>query len=287
MKKVVKITERDLNRLIKKILHEQSLGQSYDKGKSMGYVSGQQAQQAVKRIASDVASVGKQVAIKIGKTLVYVVLMPVAIVGGVLWLIGKGVYKVSVAVHNALIKLLSTVKGVVISAATELKEIAINTLTAAGIMLDKGLKYVSAQLKNLKDYTISIVKWIVGQMKQFGVQVYAAFLVGLGNIKEIAAQVESFLASEWKNIQAQVGMAWDKAKGYGTQIMSGIKSGVQNLAQKGKQAAGKLSDYAGRASGFLQGMLAEMFSRYLSFIGDSPIEILNEAKLYNNNKVLL
>jgi hypothetical protein len=117
--KVVRLTESDLVRIIEKVISEQgTVGTNFQQGVQSGAQAGQQARQVVNKVAGDVAQgakkVGtaavqagvatlqgaKQVAITIGKVTFYAI-----ITGGVVvFMIGKGIYKVSAAVGNAIIK---------------------------------------------------------------------------------------------------------------------------------------------------------------------------------------
>jgi hypothetical protein len=133
MKKLVRLTESDLVRIIEKVISEQdTVGGNFQQGVQSGQQAGQQARQVVNKVAGDVAQgakkVGtaavqagvatlqgaKQVAITIGKVTFYAV-----ITGGVVvFLIGKGIYKVSAAVGNAIIKFLAATGKATVSAAT-------------------------------------------------------------------------------------------------------------------------------------------------------------------------
>jgi hypothetical protein len=288
MKRTLHLSESELITLIQKIINEQqTMGQSYEKGKQTGTATGQQARQSVNKAAMEVAKVGKQVVIKIGNTVLTVVTYSAA----VLWLIGDTIYKVSAAVSQQLIKLLSATGKVVVGAAQSLGQGVLNAMRKADIAVDKGGQFVGKQLQSMADSTVNAAKWLLTQCKQLGVKAWAGILAGASKIEGIKDQLAGWLASQWKSIQNQVGVAWDQAKNMASGAIQSAKAGVQSAASNikaGAQAIGnKVADYAGRASGFLQGFLNEMFKRIFSYQSNTVIGVLTESSKFNNRRIIL
>ena len=62
MKKLVRLTESDLVRIIEKVISEQdTVGGNFQQGVQSGQQAGQQARQAVNKVAGDVAQGAKKV----------------------------------------------------------------------------------------------------------------------------------------------------------------------------------------------------------------------------------
>ena len=140
MKKIVRLSESDLERLIQRVVLEQNqtASQSYQQGKTTGQAAGQQARQAVNKVASEVFQGAKQVVITIGKTVITVILMA----GYTIYLIAKGYYKVGMAIHNAIVKFLSASGKAVIKAATAVEQKSIDTLNSMKVGFEKGKNFV-------------------------------------------------------------------------------------------------------------------------------------------------
>ena len=316
MKKLVRLTESDLVRIIEKVISEQdTVGGNFQQGVQSGQQAGQQARQVVNKVAGDVAQgakkVGtaavqagvatlqgaKQVAITIGKVTFYAV-----ITGGVVvFLIGKGIYKVSAAVGNAIIKFLAATGKATVSAATAVGQKALGGLQAAGIAIGKGAQFVAQQLGQMKDSTVSFVKWMINQFKQFGTAAWAKILVAASQVKEWGSAVAGFLKQSWNTIANKVGVAWDQAANWASgklnQIKQGVqtaasavKSGVKNAASAVKSGvqnvANSAANVAGNVWGGVKGFFTEMFERYLAFEGTNILEIISEAAAYNGKSIL-
>jgi len=295
-RKVVHITESQLKRLIEKVIEEQAvsntdgnfhMGQSYRQEVPGSKASGKAAQQAVANAAAEVARAGKQVLIKIGNITIKVITYGAAVI----WLIGKGVYKLTAAIANSLVKLISATGKVVVNTATALDTMAIKTLTSVGIAVEKGAKWVGQQLNSLKDSTISVAKWLIGAMKQFGAKVWAKVLAGAAAIAGVGQQLGSWLQSQWTSIQKEIGVAWDQAKSWASGALKSAGQAISKAASNVKQGvanvANTVAGAAGKAAGWLQGFLSELFNRFVSFKGDDMISILSEARQYNGKAIVL
>lgn len=295
-RKVVHITESQLKRLIEKVIEEQAvsntdgnfhMGQSYKQSAQSTQASGKAAQQAVANAAAEVARAGKQVLIKIGNITIKAITYGAAVI----WLIGKGVYKLTAAIANSLIKLITATGKAVVSAATALDTMAVNGLRAAGIAIEKGAKWVGQQLNSLKDSTVAVGKWIIGAMKQFGAKVWAKVLAGAAAIAGLGQQLGGWLKSQWTSIQKEVGVAWEQAKSWASGALKSAGQAISNAASNVKQgvanAANTVASAAGKAAGWLQGFLSELFNRFVSFKGDDMISILSEARQYNGKAIVL
>lgn len=295
-RKVVHITESQLKRLIEKVIEEQSvsntdgnfhMGQSYKQGAQSTQASGLAAKQAVVKAAGEVAKAGKQAIIKIGNVTITAITYGAAVI----WLIGKGVYKLTAAIANSLIKLITATGKVVVGAATVLGTAAINGLKAAGIAIEKGAKWVGQQLNSLKDSTVAVGKWLIGVMKQFGAKAWAKVLAGAAAIAGLGQQLGGWLQSQWTSIQKEIGVAWNQAKSWASGALKSAGQAISNAASNVKQgvanAANTVAGAAGKAAGWLQGFLSELFNRFVSFKGNDMMSILSEARQYNGKAIVL
>lgn len=292
MARKVVLTETQLKKLIDKVIAEQAtgefnVGQSFTKGRQSTVSSGKQAQQAVVAAAGEVAKAGKQVLIKIGNITIKAITYGAAVV----WLIGKGVYKLTAAIANSILKLITATGKAVVSAATALDMAAVNTLRTVGIAIEKGAKWVGQQLTSLKDSTIAVVKWVIGAMKQFGAKVWAKVLAGAAAIAGVGQQLGQWLGSQWSTIQKEVGVAWDQAKSWASGALKSAGQAISNTASNIKSgvanAANAVAGAAGKAAGWLQGFLSELFNRFVSFKGEDMMSILSEARQYNGKTIVL
>ena len=288
MKKVIRLTENDLNRIVRRVIKEQStVSSSFQSGQKTGQAAAQATKQAVGQAAQEVMKVGKQTIFTIGRVTFTVIIYGTAVV----WLIGKGVYKLTKEVSDALIKLLTSTGKVVVGKVTYLTEQTTNSLKSAGIAIDKGSQYVTQQLTNLKDSSVQIAQWVIGQGKQLGDKVYASVLLGASKIKSLSDILGNWLGGQWETIQNQIGQSWSQAKSTASKAYQGAKSAVQNVGSKIGQTASGIaqgaSQVAGNVSGFLGGLMREMFERFLSFEGYSTIDILFESRKFNNKSIIL
>lgn len=303
MGKNIKLTESELQRIIEKIIEEQNLnmGQEFQQKRQSSdqaaYAAKQAAKQAIGKAVNtgvkavgdasiEVAKFGKQVVVTIGKVVFNVVIYGSAIV----FLIGKGVYKVTAAIGNALLKFLSSTGKATVSGATAISKAGLATLTAAGIMVVKGAKYVGAQLNSLKDGSISIVKWILNQFKQFGTMVWGKVLIAATSVREWAGALGGWIKQQYETIAKQVGVAFNDAvsgvKKIGQKVSAAVGDAANTVKGVASNIANKAAGYAGSAVGAIQGFLREFFERYNSFKGTDSLTILSESIKYNGLEIL-
>jgi hypothetical protein len=301
MGKTVKLTEGELKRIIEKIISEQqqlAVGQNFQQGQQVGQVAGQQARQAVNKAVKtgaqavqnasvQVAKFGKQVVVTIGKVAFNVVIYGAATV----FLIGKGVYKVSAAIGNALLKFLAASGKAVVSGATSIGNAALSGLKAGGIAIEKGAQFVGTQLSGLADSGMSIVKWVLNQFKQFGVAVWGSLLIGATKVKEWAGALGAWIKQQYDTIAGQIGVAFNDAvsgvKAIGSKVAGAVSTGVNAVKGAATNIANTASKYAGKAMGAIQGFLQEFFERFNSFKGVDSLTILSESVKYNGLTILL
>jgi len=301
MGKTVKLTEGELKRIIEKIISEQqqlAVGQNFQQGQQVGQVAGQQARQvvnkavktgaqAVQNASVEVAKFGKQVVVTIGKVAFNVVIYGAATV----FLIGKGVYKVSAVIGNALLKFLAASGKAVVSGATSIGNAALSGLKAGGIAIEKGAQFVGTQLSGLADSGMSIVKWVLNQFKQFGVAVWGSLLIGATKVKEWAGALGAWIKQQYDTIASQIGVEFNDAvagvKNMANKAASSVKSGLQKAGQVGANIANSVSNTAGKIWGGMKGFLQEFFERFNSFKGTDTLTILSESVKYNGLTILL
>jgi hypothetical protein len=303
MKKIVRLTESQLKDLINKVIVEQdlALGQNYQKGLQTGTAAGQIARQVVNKATASAANLGKEVVITIGKTVLTIVVGA----GYAIFLIGKGIYKVTQSIGNAIIKFLSSTGRATIKTANKLGSVALSGLQSAGVSINKGLDAIKQQINSIKDSSMAVVKWVIGLFKSMGVVIWAKILVSASQIKEFGQEINGWLKQQWSSIQNQVGVTWDKASSWATGAINkaastvkqgvstaanAVKQGVSTAANAIKQGAtnytNKVSNVAGNTWGAIQGFLNEMFERLLSFKGTTTDQILSEAVKFNGKSIL-
>lgn len=299
MKKVVRITESELKKIIQNIIEEQNLAvsQNFQKGQQSGIQAGQQARQVVNKAiqkageniqagALSVAKAGKQVIVTIGKTTFTILTYGAAVV----FLIGKGIYKVGAAIGNAILKFLSAVGNATVSAATAIGQSALNGLKTAGIAIEKGAQWVGQQLSSLADSGVSMIKWILGQFKALGAVAFAKVLLAANSVKEFGASVGNWIKQQYDSISASVGKKWDDAvagvKQGWESAKSGMKSAYDSVSSTAANIGNKASEYAGNAWGAIKGFLSEFFERFISMENKSNVTLLSEMVNYNGKSIL-
>lgn len=277
----------ELHNNFKSTINEQNA--AYAAGQKIGGQAAKATKQAIKGVANDVYNTLKQITITIGN----VVITLIVGTGVVLYLIAETFHKVGVAASNALIKLLTATQKVVVGAAQALKNDVIQKLTAAGVLLDKGLQFVKQKLTSMKDNIIGVAKWCISQMKQFGFKIYAQILVGASQIKEFGAQIANWVSSQWGTIQDKIGIAWNQAKNMGMQAIQNVKQKVQKGVQQVKQGikqgvqnvGNKIAKGAGAVTGFVKGIF-EYFERLFSFEATDTMGLLRECMKYNGREII-
>ena len=288
-KKVIRLTESELRKMIENIIEEQTLGSTFTQAQIPAFNVGQQARKAVNQAAINAVKGLKETAIVIGK----VTFTVVAIGGFMLFLVGAAVYKVTQVVGNAIIKLISATGRAVVKGATALGNLTIQAFNKAGLALEKGMDYVGQKLSALKDTSIGIAKWVIEQFKQFGTQVWAKILVAASGVKEFGSMLANYLKNSWATIQNQIGVAWEQASSWAKNAYNSAVQGVKNTASKigsavsntANNLAQSAASAAGKTWGAIKGFLSEMYSRYVSF-SDDTTSILSEAVALNGKVIL-
>lgn len=292
MAKVIRLNENDLTKIIKRVIEEQGLavGQNFQTGQQQTFQAGQQAKQKVKQAVSagakSIANAGKQVLVTIGK-----VSFTILVIGGAaIYLIGKGLYKVNMAINNAIMKLISAVGNATVSAATAISQATTNALKSAGIAIEQGVDYITKALIQRADDGIKIIKYVIGLFKGLGVMAYAKVLLAANSIQEIAKAAGQWLKEQYNSIASQVGKSWDEAVGWAKQGLQNVKAGAQNLANKVQNKAtgfvNKAANVAGQAWGAIKGFMNEFFIRLISMENKSSMILMREMKYYNNKSIL-
>lgn len=292
-RKIIHLTESDLRKLISKIIEEQSVSTSFNQGKQMGMVQGQQARQAVNQAAIAVSKGMKETTITVGKFSFKVIIYGAVVV----FLIGKTLFKIQQAAANAILKFLSATGKSVVKQYTQATQATLDSLKLAGIAIEKGSQYVGQQFASLRDQTVSVAKWSVNLFKQFGSQTFAKVLIAAAGIKEFSSMLGDFLKTSWSSIQNQIGVTWENASNWAkgafksaaqkvqntaSQLGQSVARGVQNTASQLGQSVAK---GVGNVVGGIKGFLSEMYERYISF-STNTISILSEAKSYNGKLIL-
>jgi hypothetical protein len=285
---MARINEKQLDNLIRTIVLEQ-LAQSYQQGQKVGQQAGQQVRQGVVKAGQQVgqavqsgaawaANTLKQTIVTIGK-----ITFTVVIIGGtIIYLIGKGVYKVSQSVHNQIMKILSSLGAITMTGVTAVSKTTMNALNAAGLAIQQGQQAFMNNVNKLADNTVNTMKWLLEKVSQYGAKKYAQALAAAAKIQVLATGLGQWFASQWTRVQNVVGTTWEQAKKMSSQALDAVKKGAQSVGSaisKGTQAVGNtLAKGAGNVAGFVQGLF-EMFTRIMSFNSNTSIGILNEARI--------
>lgn len=303
MAKKIQLTETELKKVIEKIIEEQlNLSQNYQQGQQQA-IKNQTGVQAAKNIhnAAVAAFNGvKQTVVKIGNVAFTIVVYGAATV----WLIGKGIYKVTQAVSGALLKLISATGKAVISAGQAVGQATIAAFQAAGVMIEKGAQAVGQFLTGLKDGTVSAAKWLINSCKSLGASIWGKILIGVGTIKELAGALGGWAKQQYDSIAQSLGVAWDTAVNAARKGYDALKQGVTNVANKisdtasnvynnVKQGATNFANNVAKTAGNItQGAknfwnnLFEMIERWVSMDGMNHSQILSESIKFNGKVIL-
>lgn len=298
MKKTIKLTENDLIRIVENVLSEQlNLSQNFKTGQNLGQKMGQGARQAVntavnkgvqnvKQAAGQVLQGGKEIVVKIGNTTFTVLVYGAAMV----FLLGKGVYKVGQAVGNAILKFLSATGKATVSAAKSVGSATMTGLKNAGIAVEKGAQFVGQQLTSLKDNAVGVVKWMINKFKQFGAIAWGKVLLAASAVKEWGGALMSWIKQQYGSIANQLGVAWDDAvsgaKKIGQKVASTVGNAVNTVKNTASNIANNVSNAAGNAWGAVQGFLSEFFERFYGFESNDTLSIVSESRKYNGLTIL-
>jgi hypothetical protein len=275
MGRIVKLTESQLKSMIEEIMSEANPAPAQQSSYQSGYQTGQQHKQAVKQAATAVIKGAQQVVITIGKT----VFTAITYGGAVVYLIGSGLFKLSMMAHNAIMKFLASTGRAVIGGATLLGQKTMSGLKAAGVAIERGAEALSQSFNKLKENTANVMKWIFNSFKQFGAAVWGKVLLAGSAIKELAGIVGDFFKNTYNTVANAVGKTWDQAKGMAQQAYSKVKDTASNIG-KG------ISSAYDKTRGYLSGFLSEIFERFLSMNNMTGHELISECVKYNNKVIL-
>jgi len=243
MKKVIKLTENDLIKVIKQVISEQNV-------QSAAFKAGFQAGKAV-----------KQTVIKIGQISLTIIFLP-AIVGIKL---GQATFKVAQAIGNVILSFLTAlakqVKGIVIGAAQTIKYTA-NQISS----------FISKASTNILQFFKSMFDaiWKLGQAA------WGAAVIAASKIAELWSYVKQFAGN-------MLNKAYNFVKGGVQAVGQGIKKGAQAVGsaiQSGAQAVGKgLSNAWDAASGFVSGLFESILEDYYYYRSLSTRRLMYEAHI--------
>lgn len=299
MKKVIRLSESQLKGIISKIIEEQQFqpSQNYNRNSGDAFKAAQSQKTAVKNLASSAVKGLKEAIITIGKISFKVIIYT----GAIVFLIGRGIYKVVASVGNAILKFISSTGKAIVSGATDIGKKTIETLKAMSVPIEQDAQAFGQWLSSKKDQSVGILKWVINSFKQFGNDVWGKLLIGAGAIKEFSAVLGSWVKDSYNTVAKEVGLAWDQAVNAGRDVVKGIKQGASNIAKDVRSAANyvgnkvsstaanignSLAGAAGSAAGYIKGWLNEMFERYFSMENYSTSQILSECVKYNGKVIL-
>lgn len=281
MKRTVRLTERDLTRIVKRIINENV---PFQQGQKVGAQTGQKVQKAVVNAGVAVLGQMKQTAITIAKVTFYAIAIP----GVIVFMIGKSIYRTAESVGLQIIRFISSTGIAIVKAATALGG-AIATkfdqaVKIAGIQISNTIELFKKSLLTLKDESWKIVRSVISYFKNLGVNAYAKVLVMASKIAGWGSALGAWFKNTWGTIQNQIGVAWDKASSWASGAIKSVQSGVKAIGDG-------ISNAAGTAYGFAKGLfteqLCEMIERYLSFEGTTFTKIISESQKFNLNRSIL
>jgi hypothetical protein len=298
MGKIIKLTESQLRDVVTKVINEQSLGQSYQQGQllSIKNQAGVAQAKAVRNLAISAFKGAKQTVVKIANAYFTIVIYA----GATIWVIGKGIYKVTQAVSDALLKLIASTGKAVISAGQAVAQGTVAVFKAAGVMVEKGAQAVTQYLTSMKDSSIAAAKWLINSCKALGAAVWGKMLIGVGTIKELSGALGGWAKQQYSAIAKSLGVAWDTAVNAASKGYDAFKQNVSNAANKitgaydsVKQGASNFANKVANTAGqFTQGAqnfmsnLFEMVERWAAMDGMSHSQILNESQKYYGKIIL-
>lgn len=255
-----------------------TLSQSYQSGQIVG-----------RQVAKDVKQAIKMAVVTIGKISFKIILVG----GAIIYLVGKGIWKINNSIGNALLKVLSATKKIIISTYQSIDDATTKVLQSAGqaigVFFDKTVAETQKQIQSIKDTTTVFCKWLIGTMKQFESQVYAQVLIACNKIEGLSSKLGEWFSQQWQTVQNVIGTSWEKAKNIGTEVVNKISQTSSDIAQNVKQGAqgvmNTLATGAGNVSGFVKGMF-EYFERINNFKSENIVELLQECMKYNNKTLI-
>jgi hypothetical protein len=244
----MKTTKRELRQIIRQLVNEQM----------------QQPQQQTK---------AKETEVKIIGTTLKIITMAApqykAAVSATYWIIGKDkMYEIDTKFSNDVLKLLTSLNAAILQPA---QKVTIGAMREINFSLENFVRNYGPTRKNKREFGM----YIAGLVKSAGVKAYATFLAGAAAVPEIANNLGNWLGQEWASIEKSVGIGWEQAKKYGTNVLNSVKSGAKAAYDYG-------SNKVGKASEFVQGLF-EVFERFNSFESNTTSGILKEARYISSS----
>lgn len=206
----------------------------------------------------------KEMVVTIGKTVFKILIFGATIV----YLIGKGLYKVGQAIHTVILRLLHAISGVIVSGVTVLAKGTIAILEGLGYVISKGFQYILGLINKLTDKAIAVAKWVITTVKNLGIKAWGQILVLAAGTAELGKSIGSWCKQQYESIAKQLGATWNQA-------VNSVKTGWNNLKQNVKSA---YNDVEQGAKGFIHGLVSESLVLYYASSTMSTKEIINEMK---------
>lgn len=277
-------SKSELTRMITQIIKEElsqeamNMQGNFQQGQQQGMQKGQAAGQATKQVVQTVANTAKEYVFKFGSIYVSYITFGRQVV----WIVGKALFKINVAVHNTIIKVITAAlrqAPVMISA---LSKIAQDKLRAIGIQLQQKYEAAKKILSTLADSTMALFKALVDAAATLKAEVKAIFLVALVELGTLTAPLRGYIKNAWNTVRNVVGVGFDQAVKWGSKQAASWKKWGQGMLNKASNVAGQAY---GAAKGFVQSLF-EMFERFFSFTSDTHSGIVVEAR-YISKGILL
>lgn len=231
----------------------------------------------------------KQTVVTIGKITFVIIMAPL----GCAVYIAQQIYNITIELGNILLKFVNELVEMgfaVISLLDEsqknLRELIKNALIKAGIEIKKGVEAVWKGIKNLGEGIVKVIAYIFQALynffennkekfKQTVEQLYAKALMLAAKIFAGVQQVINWMGTQWKKVKDAIGETWDS-------VVSGVKSGVDWVKEKARQATGAVSDFF---SGFVS--VFENYLRNEKLLYERPLEERLVIMEYNSRKNLI
>jgi len=253
MKRIVRLTESDLTRIVKRIISEQN--QSYSKGYNQGQTAGKQTQQAVKGAVKQagqfVKGATEQVITIAGQSIKAV------FVGGlVVFILAGRAIKVGLDVGKKILSFLGSLGK------------------QFGNIVVSGAKSVGNFAKNTIDKAATDVKFlyntIFGMLKKVGGKLYSGALEMASKINDIWNNISSWASGALKSVKKAVGDVYNTAS-----------NAVGSAYNQASQVVGNVGGFV---SGLFSEGIIEMMLEDYHYYNSLPIKkMINEIYFDNRN----
>jgi hypothetical protein len=221
----------------------------------------------------------KQTLVTIGEITFVIVMAPI----GCVIYIAEQIINTTIELGNLLLKFVNELVEMGMAAVEqiveferEMREKIKNALIKAGIEIKKGAEAVWKGIKNLGEGIVKVIAFIFQTLwSAFGkasAELYAKALMLAAKIFAGVQQIINWLGTQWGKVKDVVGETWDS-------VVNGVKSGVDWVKEKARQATGDIKDFF---SGFMS--VFENYLRNEKLLYERPLEERLIIMEYNSRR---